>query len=67
MTEQDILYLAKYNKTKNSGRTEAEIMDNIIRDPILIGVTRLVSHMKKPLNFENPILKKTLNFENSNS
>ena len=39
-TEQDIYYMSKYGKMKNSNLTEAEVMANIIRDPILIGVTR---------------------------
>ena len=40
LTEEEILHLVQNNKTKNSGKTEAEIMNNIVRDPILIGVTR---------------------------
>ena len=40
LTEEDILHLIQTNKTKNSGKTEAEIMNNLVKDPILIGVTR---------------------------
>ena len=40
LSEQDILYLSKHNKTEKSGKTEAEIMNNFMRDPILIGVTQ---------------------------
>ena len=40
LTEEEILNLVRTNKTKNSGKTEAEILNNLVRDPILIGVTR---------------------------
>ena len=40
LTDQDILYLSESGTAKNSNITEAEIMANIMRDPILIGVTR---------------------------
>ena len=37
INSQDIINLAE---NKNTNLTEAEVMANIIRDPILIGVTR---------------------------
>ena len=40
LTEEEILNLVRTNKTKISGKTEAEILNNLVRDPILIGVTR---------------------------
>ena len=40
LTDQDILHLAESGTIKNSNLTEAEITANIMRDPILIGVTR---------------------------
>ena len=40
ITEADIIYLSKHGKLPNSKLTEAEVMANIVRDPILIGVTR---------------------------
>ena len=40
LTDQDIWHLAQSGTTKISKLTEAEITANIMRDPILIGVTR---------------------------
>ena len=42
LTDQDILHLAESGTIKNSNLTEAEITANIMRDPILIGVTRFI-------------------------
>ncbi len=39
INEEELLHLSTHNRTK-SDKTEAEIMANIMRDPILIGVTR---------------------------
>ncbi len=39
INEEELLHLSIHNKTR-SNRTEAEIMENIMRDPILIGVTQ---------------------------
>ena len=47
LNDHDIHYLAKHNKTQHSNITEAEVMANIIRDPILIGVTRYSSDPNK--------------------
>ena len=42
LTDQDILHLAESGTIKNSNLTEADITANIMRDPILIGVTRFI-------------------------
>ena len=39
MTEEDIVHLSKYGNVKSQW-SEADVMSNIVRDPILIGVTR---------------------------
>lgn len=39
LTEQDLIHLSENDRTK-SNLSEAEIMANIVKDPILIGVTR---------------------------
>ena len=40
LDEKDLHHLGRHGRTINYNLTEAELMANIVRDPILIGVTR---------------------------
>ena len=44
LTKQDVLFLSRNKKLRNSNITEAEVMANIVKDPILIGVSRSGQH-----------------------
>ena len=40
LDEKDLYHLGQGERTIHYNLTEAEVLDNIVRDPILIGVTR---------------------------
>ena len=43
LDEKDLYHLSLGERTIHYNLTKAEVMDNIVRDPILIGVTRYLT------------------------